>query len=124
MMKEDYENRIKNQNETFFKREASMIDAPSILRTAAQTISARAASRDLATERSMRRAVSAFNTLTGQSLSETQGWLFMAVLKLARATAGKHNNDDLLDAAAYVALTLEAEMQSQEDKVDFDNVLE
>lgn len=97
-----------------------MIDAPSILRTAAQTISARAASRDLAAERSMRRAVSAFNTLTGQSLSETQGWLFMAVLKLARATAGKHNNDDLLDAAAYVALTLEAEMQSQENKVDFD----
>ena len=93
-----------------------MIDAPSILRTAAQTISARAVSRDLAAERSMRRAVSAFNILTGQSLSETQGWLFMAILKLARATAGKLNNDDLLDAAAYVALTLEAEMQSQEDK--------
>ena len=123
-MKEDYEDRIKNQNETFFKREASMIDAPAILRTAAQTISARAASRDLAAERSMHRAVSAFNTLTGQSLSETEGWLFMAVLKLARATAGKLNNDDLVDAAAYVALTLEAEIQSQEDKVDFDNILE
>ena len=124
MMKEDYEDRIKNQNETFFKREASMIDAPSILRTAAQTISDRAASRDLDAERSMHRAVSAFNTLTGQWLSDTQGWLFMAVLKLARATAGKHNNDDLLDAAAYVALTLEAEIQSQENEIDFNNVLE
>lgn len=101
-----------------------MIDAPSILRTAAQIISARAASRDLTSERSMHRAVSAFNTLTGQSLSETQGWLFMAVLKLTRATAGKLNNDDLVDAAAYVALMLEAEIQSQEDKVDFDNILE
>lgn len=101
-----------------------MIDAPSILRTAAQTISARAVSRDLSSERSMCRAVSAFNTLTNCKLSETQGWLFMAVLKLARATAGKHNNDDLLDAAAYVALMLEAEIQSQEDEINFDNVLE
>lgn len=90
-----------------------MISASSILQEAAQTIENRAAERDLSAERSMNRAVSAFNTLTGLSLSETQGWLFMAVLKLARATAGKHNNDDLLDAAAYVALMLEAEINSK-----------
>lgn len=85
-------------------------DAPAILRKAAQTIEDRAAERDLPAERSMARAVGAFNTLTGQDLTETQGWLFVAVLKLARATAGKHNPDDLLDAAAYVALALEAEI--------------
>lgn len=85
-------------------------NAPSILREAAQTIEDRAARRDLPAERSMARAVGAFNTLTGQDLTETQGWLFVAVLKLARATAGKHNPDDLLDAAAYVALALESEM--------------
>jgi len=91
-----------------------MIDAPTILHKAAQTILDRADERDLPAERSMSRAINVFNVLTGSTLSETQGWLFMAVLKLARATAGKHNNDDLLDAAAYVALTLEAEINSQE----------
>jgi hypothetical protein len=89
------------------------VDAPAILRQAAQTIDDRAAERDLPAERSMARAVGAFNTLTGQSLTTTQGWLFMAVLKLARATAGKHNPDDLLDAAAYVALALENEINDE-----------
>ena len=84
--------------------------APTLLRKAAQTIEDRAAQRDLPAERSTARAVGAFNTLTGQDLTETQGWLFVAVLKLARATAGKHNPDDLLDAAAYVALALENEI--------------
>lgn len=89
-----------------------MISASSILYDAAKVIESRAVERDLATERSMVRAVNAFNTLTGASLTETQGWLFMAVLKLARATAGRLNTDDLLDAAAYVALTLEAEVNN------------
>lgn len=88
------------------------MDASSLLHEAAQTIEDRASERDLLAERSMKRAVDAFNTLTGLSLSETQGWLFMAILKLSRATVGKHNPDDLLDAAAYVALTLEAEINS------------
>ena len=89
------------------------VDAQAILRQAAQTIDDRAAERDLPAERSMARAVGAFNTLTGKDLTETQGWLFMAVLKLARATAGKHNPDDLLDAAAYVALALENEINDE-----------
>ena len=92
----------------------SPIDAPAILRKAAQTIDDRAADRDLPAERSMARAVGAFNTLTGQSLTITQGWLFMAVLKLARATAGKFNPDDQMDAAAYVALALENEILEKE----------
>ena len=88
------------------------MDASSLLHEAAQTIEARASERDLLAERSMKRAVDAFNTFTGLSLSETQGWSFMAILKLSRATAGKHNPDDLLDAAAYVAMALEAEINS------------
>ena len=88
--------------------------ASELLRKAAHTIEERAAQRDLPAERSMARAVGAFNTLTGQDLTETQGWLFIAVLKLARATAGKHNPDDLLDAAAYVALALENEIGGKE----------
>lgn len=84
--------------------------APDLLREAATIIDQRSASRDLPAERAMRRTVGAFNTLTGQSLTETQGWLFMAVLKLARASAGAFQRDDLLDGAAYMALALEAEI--------------
>jgi len=84
--------------------------APDLLREAADIIDQRSASRDLSAERAMRRTVGAFNTLTGQTLTETQGWLFMAVLKLARASAGAFQRDDLLDGAAYMALALEAEI--------------
>ena len=84
--------------------------APDLLREAATIIDQRSASRDLPAERAMRRTVGAFNTLTGQSLTETQGWLFMAVLKIARASAGTFQRDDLLDGAAYMALALEAEI--------------
>jgi len=55
----------------------------------------------------MRAAVEAFNVLTGLSLTELQGWTFMAVLKIARAQGGTLNPDDYLDGAAYLALALE-----------------
>lgn len=62
----------------------------------------------------MNRTVIAFNTLTGHTLTETQGWLFMAVLKLSRALGGAFNRDDLLDGAAYMALALERELAVDE----------
>lgn len=79
--------------------------AETILRNAAAAIEQRAAQRDLQDgERSMARTVAAFNALTGGSLSERDGWIFMAVLKAARATAGAHQLDDYTDGAAYFAL--------------------
>ena len=81
--------------------------APNLLRQAAELIDQRAASRDRPAERSMRAAVEAFNVLTGLSLTELQGWTFMAVLKIARAQGGTLNPDDYLDGAAYLALALE-----------------
>jgi hypothetical protein len=63
-------------------------------------------------ERSMVRAVDAFNALTGHSLSERDGWLFMVVLKAARATASDRvREDDYVDGAAYFALAGEAATQ-------------
>jgi hypothetical protein len=50
----------------------------------------------------------AFNALTGHELSERDGWLFMVMLKAARATAGGHNPDDYEDGAAYFALAGES----------------
>ncbi|KAF1005432.1 MAG: hypothetical protein GAK28_03184 [Luteibacter sp.] len=83
--------------------------APDILRQAAQTIDDRAAERDQEQERSMGRAVAAFNALTGHQMSERDGWLFMATLKIARATNTPTGNpDDYIDLAAYGALAGES----------------
>ena len=84
-------------------------DAPAILQRAAEHIANRGTLRDQPDgERSMARAVAAFNALLGESaaepMTECEGWLFMAVLKMARATAGGHNLDDYEDGAAYFAL--------------------
>lgn len=56
----------------------------------------------------MAKTVAAFNALTGASLTETQGWTFMAVLKLARASQGRLQMDDYVDGAAYIALAGES----------------
>ena len=80
-----------------------------ILNAAIQAQADRAASRDLPDgERSMRRAVEAFNALEGTTLTEAQGWRFMAVLKMARATAGGFSLDDYVDGSSYMALAGEA----------------
>lgn len=90
--------------------------APALLREAADLIDARAAERDVSAERSMGRAIAAFNTLTGNALTETNGWLLLAILKLARATVGKFQPDDLKDCAAYVALALECQLLDAENR--------
>jgi len=84
--------------------------ADGLLRDAAIQIEQRAASRDMpGGERSMARAVAAFNSLVGGDvrLSELEGWLFMCCLKMARATAGDINIDDYIDLAGYAALAAE-----------------
>lgn len=84
--------------------------ASEILAEAADTIRARAELRDTDHgERSMRRAVAAYVALSGGDMrSELDGWRFMVLLKLARATAGKHHIDDYIDAAGYCALAAES----------------
>lgn len=91
-----------------------LMKAPELLRESAELIESRAAERDVDEERSMCRAIAAFNTLTGNDLAETEGWLLLAVLKLARATAGKFQPDDLKDCAAYVALALECQLEADQ----------
>lgn len=59
-------------------------------------------------ERSMGKTVAAFNALTGHSLTEEQGWAFMAILKLARSQQGEYKADNYLDGTAYFALMGEA----------------
>lgn len=83
--------------------------APDILIAAADAITTRADQRDSADgERSMARTVATFNTLTGYTLSERDGWVFMAVVKLARSQQGRHVIDDYTDGAAFMALAGES----------------
>lgn len=99
--------------------------ADDILQKAAETISQRAIERDQRMERSMDRAVRAFNAITGKQLSEIEGWTFMACLKLSRAFGGSFAIDDWIDAAAYCALggecgqeTLAEAMEEVEAEID------
>ncbi len=78
--------------------------APEILQQAQTTMQLRAASRDLEQERSMARTIRIFNATTDRQLTEHDGWIFMACLKLARAQIGKFEVDDYVDGAAYMAL--------------------
>lgn len=85
------------------------MNAPDLLIAAADCIADRADQRDHSTgERSMETASATFNALTGHTLSERDCWIFMAVLKLARAQAGRHVLDDYVDGAAYIALAGES----------------
>lgn len=60
-------------------------------------------------ERSMERVVSAFNTVTGHALKESEGWLFMTLLKAVRSeTRSEPHQDSLEDLIAYAALYAEA----------------
>jgi len=69
----------------------------------------RAVQRDSeAGERSMARAVAAFNAQEGANLTEAQGWRFMIQLKYARAVNGVFVADDYEDMAAYAGLAGEA----------------
>ena len=84
--------------------------AADILQRAASHMKDRAAQRDTPKgERSMARCVAAFNALTGHNLSERDGWLYMVVLKAARATnTACGREDDYEDMTAYASLAGEA----------------
>lgn len=60
-------------------------------------------------ERSMGRCVAAFNAVTGRDLTESEGWLLMALLKAVRAqTRTEPHQDSMDDLIAYAALYAEA----------------
>lgn len=65
--------------------------------------------KDGAQERSMAKCVQAFNAITGQEITESQGWMFMALLKLVRQHSGGYRHaDSALDLVAYAALFAES----------------
>lgn len=88
---------------------ATAIKAHEFLERGAQHMRDRAVQRDARDgERSMRRAVEAFNAQEGTNLTEAQGWRFMIQLKYARAVNGVFVADDYEDMAAYAGLAGES----------------
>lgn len=60
-------------------------------------------------ERSMGAAVAAFNTITGQLISEAEGWLLLQILKDVRQWQNPaYHADSAEDCVAYAALKAEA----------------
>ncbi|MCK9550272.1 DUF6378 domain-containing protein [Aquamicrobium sp.] len=84
--------------------------APDLLQAAARHMSDRAATYDAPQgERSMARTVTAFNALTGQHISEAEGWLLLQLLKDARQwQRPDYHADSAEDCIAYAALKAEA----------------
>lgn len=86
--------------------------ANDILRHAAQIMEERGKQYDKpGGERSMGRAVAAFNVITGRDLQESEGWLLMQVLKDVRdRQRAEPHLDSLDDCVAYSALKAEARL--------------
>lgn len=63
-------------------------------------------------ERSMVATVAAFNAVTGISLTEEQGWMFLLLLKAVRSQQGAFKLDSYEDGAAYFGLMGEAAANS------------
>jgi hypothetical protein len=96
------------------KQEPAIPTAPQILKTAIGHMEERAATYDQPQgERSMGKTVAIFNTLTESKLTEEQGWLFMACLKMVRAQQGGYRADSYEDGAAYFALAGESAAQER-----------
>lgn len=85
-------------------------EAPELLGRAARHMHDRAATYDtLGGERSMGKAVRAFNAITGRELTEAEGWLLLQVLKDVRLfTRPNYHADSAEDCIAYAALKAEA----------------
>ncbi len=90
--------------------------APEFLAQAAKHMEDRAATYDTPEgERSMAATVEAFNAIARCDLSEADGWMFMALLKMVRLSQRiKYHADSAEDLVAYAALMGEAKSQQSE----------
>ena len=92
--------------------------ADDILRAGLDTLVQRGQQRDQPQgERSMPAVVAAFNALSGHAITEQQGWLFMALVKIKRAQTGKPDADHYVDGANYFALAGEAALATGKESL-------
>ena len=94
--------------------------APELLNKAATLMAERGKQYDKPDgERSMGRAVAAFNCITGRDLTEAEGWLLLQTLKDVRLwqRPGYHQ-DSAEDCIAYAALKAEAKQMEARPNID------
>ena len=99
------------------RKDDSQNMAASILQDAIDAMTERGKSYDTdgkGVERSMDKVVAMFNTLTGHTLTTEQGWDFMILLKLVRASQG-YKHDNYIDGSAYFGLAGEAASEAADD---------
>lgn len=96
-----------------------MTTAPEMLNRAAEIMAERGKQYDKPSgERSMGKCVAAFNIITGQDLSEAEGWLLLQVLKDVRLWQHPgYHQDSAEDCIAYSALKAEAKQQEAACKI-------
>ena len=83
-----------------------------------KTISDRGKERDMEDgERTIPRCVTAFNSITGYTLSNEDGWLFMQLLKMCRSAQGAYKYDDFRDGIGYAALRAEEAQMAHADDI-------
>ena len=83
--------------------------ANDFLSQAQDTIGDRGKEYDSGSERSMEKTVQAFNIIAGKELTESEGWLFMEILKNVRQwTKPEYHEDSAVDGVAYSALKAES----------------
>jgi hypothetical protein len=91
---------------------APAFNAPALLDQAAKHMRDRATTYDKPEgERSMAATVAAFNAIAGIDMSESEGWMFMALLKMVRDRSRTDpHRDSCEDLVAYSALYGEARL--------------
>ena len=85
-------------------------DAPAFLNEAIKVMQQRGEQYDSnEKERSMGKTVEAFNVITGNQLTESEGWLLLQLLKDVRQwSKPDYHEDSALDCIAYSALKAES----------------
>lgn len=98
------------------------MNATDFLKKSLETLEAKAKMRDQPNgERNMLKTVNLFNTLTGRSLSESDGWMFMILLKITRMQTGSFNEDDYVDLSCYSSLLGECEYNADAGRGEENN---
>jgi len=90
------------------------VSATDILQESLDLLKEKGKDYDTGEERSMYTIVKVFNIITSHHLTETEGWLFMQLLKIVRQNTNKNilHVDSFYDDVAYSALKAESAINS------------
>ena len=91
--------------------------APQMLKRASDLMVERAVQYDSPEgERSMEKITNAFSAITGKNITESEGWMFMVLLKLVRDnTRTLGHQDSCEDLIAYSSLYGESRLTNQKE---------